>query len=360
MQVALSLVVLLVLFSLSSVQSSASIPAKLLTVTPRSPSIYRQTLLSPAITKSIKRGALFRVCADLSGGTVFENVKSYITLNSRGTKSISFKEAVKGICVDKETGKVNPFALYRGTPTRLLEASGIGFLFYFSSSQTVRILSFSSIPIPKPLAKAVGGVMGGIAQSIVMTPSSIIQTLSIKHGLPVSRTIANVYREKGLPGFYTSFSTLCLRQSSNWASRSMFTELLRVSNGGIAAELAAGIGGGCLAMWNTPLEVVRVKLQSEEDDRPQRSSPSGALSAKKSYSKAFTEIYNDGGIAALYRGVGARTFQSIVSAPNPELNPTQTPSLSNPLPSLPSLHSLRSLEQWQTVWMVVLPNVMGP
>lgn len=61
--------------------------------------------------------------------------------------------------------------------------------------------------------------------------------------------------------------------------------------------LASGLGGG-LSAWNQPIEVVRVEMQSMKAD-PNRPKNLSMLSA-------FRYIYQQNGIAGLYRGVTPR------------------------------------------------------
>lgn len=61
--------------------------------------------------------------------------------------------------------------------------------------------------------------------------------------------------------------------------------------------LASGLGGG-LSAWNQPIEVVRVEMQSMKAD-PNRPKNLSMLSA-------FSHIYQQNGIAGLYRGVTPR------------------------------------------------------
>jgi hypothetical protein len=112
---------------------------------------------------------------------------------------------------------------------------------------------------------------------------------------------------------------MCVRQASNWASRSCFTEIARttfkMSQHGIIGEIGSGVIGGLGSCWNTPVETIRVFMQRDVS----RGKPS------KSVGQYWNEIVEDQGYQGLFRGVTPRGIQAI----------------------------------WQTVFMVVVPNVMG-
>ena len=116
-----------------------------------------------------------------------------------------------------------------------------------------------------------GGLVGGVAQSVVMTPAGVIFTsLNVNQGkkghendnaITVCKRIID---EKGFFGLYRGLSPMALRQATNWASRAGFTEICRTSlkltQYGALGEIAAGAIGGVGSCWNTPIETVRVLI----------------------------------------------------------------------------------------------------
>ena len=112
---------------------------------------------------------------------------------------------------------------------------------------------------------------------------------------------------------------MAARQATNWASRSVFTEICRsslnLSRFGTAGEIASGVIGGVSSCWNTPLETVRVLMQRDA---------SNGLSDKP-FRTYVREIVDEDGVPGLYRGVSPRALQAT----------------------------------WQTVFMVVVPNILG-
>jgi hypothetical protein len=88
-----------------------------------------------------------------------------------------------------------------------------------------------------------------------------------------------------------------------------------MSQYGILGEIGSGIIGGLGSCWNTPIETVRVLTQ--------RDVSMGKKS--KSFGTYWTEMVQEQGYPGLFRGVTPRSIQAI----------------------------------WQTVFMVVVPNMMG-
>mmetsp|Transcript_12794 Transcript_12794/g.36123 ORF Transcript_12794/g.36123 Transcript_12794/m.36123 type:complete len:184 (+) Transcript_12794:739-1290(+) len=178
----------------------------------------------------------------------------------------------------------------------------------------------------KNLAALAGGTVGGVAQAIVMTPAGMIFTsLNVNQGkegyendnaLTVARRIV---KEKGLRGLFYGGGPMCLRQASNWSSRSLFTEIartnLKMSKFGLLGEIGSGVVGGLGSCWNTPIETIRVYMH--------RDVSMGKDS--QSFGYYWKEISDENGIQGLFRGVTPRGIQAI----------------------------------WQTVFMVVVPNILG-
>lgn len=178
----------------------------------------------------------------------------------------------------------------------------------------------------KNAAATAGGVVGGVAQTIIMTPCGLIFTsLNVNKGKKgfeddnAYSVAKRIVKEKGFMGLYIGSGPMAIRQASNWASRSLLTEIcrtnLKLSRFGLLGEIGSGAIGGVGATWNTPIETVRVFMQRDvSEGKPPK--PAGVY---------FTEQLEEGGIRALYRGVTPRAIQGI----------------------------------WQTIFMVVFPNLLG-
>jgi Mitochondrial carrier protein len=112
---------------------------------------------------------------------------------------------------------------------------------------------------------------------------------------------------------------MCIRQATNWASRSGFTEIARTSlhlhQYGIIGEIGAGIIGGVGSCWNTPIETIRVYTHRDVSQGIK----------VKTIPEYWNSIVDEYGYQGLFRGVTPRAMQAI----------------------------------WQTVFLVVVPNLMG-
>ncbi len=176
------------------------------------------------------------------------------------------------------------------------------------------------------VAAFVGGLAGGFAQAIILTPSCMVFTsLNVNKGKPgyendtTLSVTKRIVEEKGIQGMFIGMGPMSVRQASNWASRGLFTEMCRtnlnLARFGLIGEICSGVIGGVGSCWNTPIETVRVLMQKDvSEGRP-----------PKTFSGYVTSLMDEGGIPALFRGVTPRSAQAI----------------------------------WQTVFMVVVPNLLG-
>lgn len=252
------------------------------------------------LATNLVRGALLRIASDLSGGTPLESIKCRVTV----TKEDMF-QAYHAIV--KQDGLLG---LWSGTPSRTLEGALLGAVFMLGSTLTKRqVLAMGA---SKTVAALCAGMVGGVAQSVVMTPAGMIFTsLNVNRGkkgyendnaLTVARRII---KEKGPFGLYYGVTPMCLRQASNWASRSAFTEIARTTLGmsryGILGEIGSGVIGGVGSCWNTPIETIRVLLQRDV-----------SLGKKtKTFGAYWDDIVEEQGYPGLFRGVTPRGIQAI-------------------------------------------------
>jgi Mitochondrial carrier protein len=171
-----------------------------------------------------------------------------------------------------------------------------------------------------------GGLVGGVAQSIVMTPAGMIFTsLNVNRGKKgyendnAVTVTKRILKEKGIIGMYYGVTPMALRQASNWATRAGLTEVVRttfqLTKYGAMGEIASGAIGGVGSLWNTPIETIRVLIA--------RDVSMGVPT--KSFGKYWSDMVEEQGYPGLFRGVTPRGIQAI----------------------------------WQTVFMVVVPNMMG-
>ena len=266
------------------------------------------------VVNNLARGAFLRVASDLTGGTPLETLKCRVTI-SKDNAIQAYRNIVK------EGGF---WSLYAGTPARTVEGALLGGAFLVGSAGTKK--QIMKMTGSKTLSSLSGGIVGGILQAVVMTPAGLIFTsLNANRGKPGfendnALTVVNrILKEKGIAGMFIGAGPMAARQASNWASRGMFTEIARtnfkMSQYGLLGEIGSGIIGGLGSCWNTPIETVRVYIHRDVS----------AGKNPKKFNEYISDIYEDGGVPGLFRGVSPRAVQAI----------------------------------WQTVFMVVVPNLMG-
>jgi len=147
------------------------------------------------------------------------------------------------------------------------------------------------------MASLAGGLVGGLAQAIVMTPAGLVFTsLNVNKDKPgfkndsALRVTRRILRDKGIQGMFAGGGAMAFRQASNWASRSCLTEIfrssLKMSDSGVMGEIGSGVIGGLGSCWNTPVEVVRVLTQKDASVGKQ----------PKSFTAYMEEVYNREGI----------------------------------------------------------------
>jgi len=287
----------------------------------RLPSKYQEdkalylSAATATLAKNLVRGAFLRIASDISGGTPLESIKCRVT----ATYDDMF-QAYNNICRE-ESGVLG---LWSGTPSRTIEGALLGAFYMLGSTITKRwILAMGG---SKTMAALAGGTVGGVAQAIVMTPAGMIFTsLNVNRGKPghehdnAFTVTKRIIREKGVGGMFLGWGPMCARQASNWASRSCFTELARTSMGlsqyGMVGEILSGAVGGIGSCWNTPIETIRVLMHRDVSMGKEA----------KTFGQYWKDMVDEQGYPGLFRGVTPRGIQAI----------------------------------WQTVFMVVVPNMMG-
>jgi len=266
------------------------------------------------LAKNLVRGAVLRIASDISGGTPLESIKCRVT----ATYDNMFQ--AYGNILD-ESGLLG---LWSGTPSRTIEGALLGAFYMLGMTVTKKFVL--GIGGSKTMAALAGGTVGGVAQAVVMTPAGMIFTsLNVNRGKPghendnALTVTKRIFKEKGLGGMFLGWKPMCARQASNWASRSCFTEMARTSLGlsqyGMIGEILSGAVGGIGSCWNTPIETIRVLMHRDVSMGKEA----------KTFSQYWKDMVEEQGYKGLFRGVTPRGIQAI----------------------------------WQTVFMVVVPNMMG-
>lgn len=168
-------------------------------------------------------------------------------------------------------------AFWSGWQPKLVESFLKGGILLFAKDAVIR--SMSNFGASEVTAGLVGGFAGGCAQVIVMGPCTFLVTAAVTGDKSISlqqRTI-DIFKTRGIGGFYQGGTALLLRQGSNWASRQGLTDIVRellkkrhVRDGAstkdvklsVTEEAMSGIIGGALSTWNQPFEVLRIEAQA--------------------------------------------------------------------------------------------------
>ena len=199
--------------------------------------------------------------------------------------------------------------------------------------------------LPTPFSGALAGACGGLAQALVMQPTTFMVTSAQTTGKSVGEILGDMAQSPlGLFGLWMNpaFVSVAARQISNWASRVGLTELARVVVGAdrpgaksVSREIAAGVLGGAMSCWNTPFEVARIHQQSQSALQNSFASASadtgscradgggtrfgsgengrvrGVAAPAESTWATLRRVHAAGGVRALFLGVEARVWQAV-------------------------------------------------
>ncbi|GMI35883.1 hypothetical protein TrCOL_g9845 [Triparma columacea] len=248
----------------------------------------------------------------------------------RSRLSLSTKELAREVSSEVRRRASDTFGrfapLYQGTQCRLVEGCLSGSFFLVGSELCKRAVGKAGVGggVMRGLA---GGIGGGLAQTLVMTPTTRVMVRMQVSGEGFTSALKSISLDNqgtwgplsSLQGFYVGLPALAVRQCTNWSSRAGLKAWLSDGWGwgtyGTTGQLASGIVAGVASAWNTPVEVVRVRKQSQGR---------GGRGESESYLEVGKEVWEEGGWRGLYKGVGPRCAQAA----------------------------------WQTIWMVVVPDLM--
>lgn len=117
---------------------------------------------------------------------------------------------------------------------------------------------------------AIAGAGAGVVQTIVMAPLTFIITARVKNKELHGMSTYAVFQRYGIKGVYNGASAVALRQASNWGLRQGLVQWANnkyeQKKGGklnSAERVACGLFGGALAAANQPIEVLRIRMQSQ-------------------------------------------------------------------------------------------------
>jgi len=199
-------------------------------------------------------------------------------------------------------------AFWKGTGPKMIESGSKGaVLMYAKESANTALLASGMNPTVAGLS---AGAIGGVCQTIVISPMTFLVTGAVTGDQSISTTqrIKSTFTKHGIRGFYPGGTAIAFRQATNWASRQGFTEFVRQQflvqfhQGNMDAkltkpqEIGAGILGGMMACWNHPFEVARIEMQARADQ------------GQKSLNmlQVFRQVVGEYGVAGLFKGIVPR------------------------------------------------------
>eukprot|EP01004_Peranema_trichophorum_P006511 NODE_5330_length_1029_cov_40.803532_g4762_i0.p1 GENE.NODE_5330_length_1029_cov_40.803532_g4762_i0~~NODE_5330_length_1029_cov_40.803532_g4762_i0.p1 ORF type:complete len:302 (-),score=66.39 NODE_5330_length_1029_cov_40.803532_g4762_i0:124-981(-) len=237
-------------------------------------------------------------------------------------------QALKNVYNSAGGGFKGVAAFWNGLSAKLVESATKGAVLLYSKETILHTML--NLGLHPSLAGAIAGAGGGVCQTSVMGPCTLLVTAVVTQkgsDKSVIGYMSTIWKTQGIKGFYPGGSAIAWRQATNWASRQGFTEYLRKlaltrnhSNESkpklsIKEELLCGIVGGALATWNTPFEVARIEMQAR------------AVFAEKKLGLMGTlgHIYQEAGVPGLFKGIAPRICLGV----------------------------------WQTVFMVTVPKLLA-
>lgn len=201
-----------------------------------------------------------------------------------------------------------------------IEASTKGAVLLFTSAEVSSVSR--SLGMGPGASGLLGGMTGGVVQAYAtmgfctcMKTAEITRAKQMQAGMKPPSTwamFADIFRREGIRGINKGVNAVAVRQCTNWGSRMGFAGLaeapVRTAAGKSSTDklnplerVFCSAIGGALAVWNQPIEVIRVEMQSlakapEGSHRP----------AKPTILNTAAYIYRENGLVGLYRGVSPR------------------------------------------------------
>ncbi|PHJ23986.1 mc family transporter [Cystoisospora suis] len=209
-------------------------------------------------------------------------------------------------------------AYWQGLSAKMVESATKGSVLLYSKELLFSLMKRSGFSDTS--SGFVAGAGGGICQTAVMGPCTYVVTALVTNtsknagergagGGGALHKVQEVWKSKGIKGFYSGSTAIACRQATNWASRQGFTEFFRSTlmrnkkrEGEAPAkltkgeEILAGILGGTVSTWNQPFEVARIHMQAAANEGR----------AEKNLLQAFQKIVRQDGFSGLFKGLVPR------------------------------------------------------
>eukprot|EP00758_Cryptobia_borreli_P017600 Tbor_TRINITY_DN6205_c1_g1::TRINITY_DN6205_c1_g1_i5::g.1846::m.1846 len=246
--------------------------------------------------KDLFFGGFLQIMEAVTLGMPFEVWKTKQISSLRHGKIESARESFTALM----SGGVSRF--YKGTGAKIVESGGKGAILLASSEATLNIIENASYSRTSAGAGLVSGFIGGVSQTLVMSPMTYVITHKTNHPNHGTGGIG-ILREAGFRRMYGSAAAMSMRQGTNWALRASFargiTNRYREAKGSDlnkVERMGCGIFAGMLACVNQPTEVLRVVVQARQ--------ASGESGVNTINSAKF--VYQRYGILGFYTGLVPR------------------------------------------------------
>jgi hypothetical protein len=252
--------------------------------------------------KDLASGAVLQCLEALTLGMPFEVWKTRMGRYRHETTPQAFMNVYKA----GGGGMGGVMSFWAGLGPKMVESATKGGVLLLSKEAINR--GCTNMGVSKNASAFISGGGGGICQTVVMSPCTFLVTAVVnKPGYTITQCLTDVYRDKGVRGFYNGASAVAVRQMTNWASRAGFTEFTRnkmksIKYGSPDAKLSVkeealcGCIGGALACWNHPIEVCRIEMQSR----------TVAGESKLSLIGTIKHVVKNDGPLGLFKGVTPR------------------------------------------------------
>lgn len=195
-------------------------------------------------------------------------------------------------------------AFWKGGWAKVLEAGSKGAVLLYSKDIIMEASdAYLGVKKGTGLNGAIGGAGGGVCQTAVMSPLTLIITYKLKNKND-TRSIAAILREMGLRKAYGSAPAMAMRQASNWALRQGLADAITTryqkSVGGRSLtayeKITCGVVGGALSCVNQPTEVLRIQVQARHSNKEHHANTRNTARL----------IYVEHGIAGFWTGLVPR------------------------------------------------------
>jgi len=201
-------------------------------------------------------------------------------------------------------------AMYKGLVPNLISVAPTKAVFFSTYSTCKRVLNNSSLLKPDTsFVHTLSAGFGGFVTISALNPLWMIRTRQqLNHGsLSVRGCIRKIYKNEGISGFYKGITACYLGISESIVQLVLYEQFkallndLQLSNPNtqfVNYMFAGGFSKLCACLLTYPHEIVMTRLREEN-------------SQAKGCFKTLAQLYRDGGLKILYRGIGIQLMRTV-------------------------------------------------